>query len=138
MFKPIPGYEGIYEVSDSGEIMSLERTCLTKGGKTRSVSVKILRHVYDGDGYPMVSLAKEGKQKLHKVHRLVLLAFVGPKPDGQEGRHLDDVKTNNNLSNLCYGTGVQNWEDRKRNGNGVKGNKNPNSKFQKEKRNHVL
>lgn len=128
MYKSIPGYEGLYEVSDSGEIRSIERKCRMARG-IRSVSSKILKHLYDKDGYPMVSLAKDGKQKLWRIHRLVLLAFVGPLPEGKESRHLDDVKINNNLSNLCYGTQLENWEDRKRNGNGINGYNNPNAKL---------
>lgn len=50
-----------------------------------------------------------------KAHRLVLFAFVGPPPfKGAQGRHLDDNPSNNNISNLVWGTGTENWEDRKR------------------------
>lgn len=129
-WRTIPGYEGRYEVSDEGQVKSLARKVQCRGG-FRSVSEILLKHVFDTDGYHMVSLANgtKGDQTLFKVHRLVLLAFVGPLPDGLESRHLDDDKNNNRLANLCYGTGLENWTDRIRNGKGIEGLKNPNSKL---------
>lgn len=52
----------------------------------------------------------------HKVHILVLEAFVGPRPDGMVGRHRNDDTTNNALTNLCWGTRVENVQDAVRNG----------------------
>lgn len=129
-WRTIPGYEGRYQVSDEGQVKSLARKVRCRGG-FRSVSEILLKHVFDTDGYHMVSLANgtKGDQTLFKVHRLVLLAFVGPLPDGLESRHLDDDKNNNRLANLCYGTGLENWADRIRNGKGIEGLKNPNSKL---------
>jgi len=65
----------------------------------------------------VVSLSKgTDKQKLVKVHRLVLLAFVGAPPKGMEACHYDGDPQNNNLSNLRWDTAKENWVDRKRHG----------------------
>lgn len=66
----------------------------------------------DAVGYRRVKIGT----KTHKVHRLVLQAFVGPCPDGQQVRHLDGDKENNNLRNLRYGTGAENTADKVRHG----------------------
>ena len=96
----IPGYPD-YDVSDEGQVRS--RRC------TKS---RILKHYYHRQGYPTVSLMREGKRRCKLVHHLVLLAFVGPRPDGMEIRHIDGDVTNNSLSNLAYGTRSENQSDR--------------------------
>lgn len=67
-------------------------------------------------GYPRASLYLDGKQTKVMVHLLVLEAFVGPRPEGLDGLHENDIKTDCYLDNLKWGTPQQNWEDRKRNG----------------------
>jgi hypothetical protein len=57
------------------------------------------------------------------VHHLILLAFVGPRPEGCVTRHLDDDKANNRLGNLCYGTSTENNYDMVRNGKNRNANK---------------
>ena len=65
------------------------------------------------DGYCLVKLyLSVRKHRIRKVHQLVLEAFVGTCPVGLEVRHLDDNKSNNRLTNLCYGTRSQNQLDR--------------------------
>jgi hypothetical protein len=49
------------------------------------------------------------------VHHAVLLTYVGPRPDGHEGRHLNDDPTDNRVENLSWGTRLQNADDRRRN-----------------------
>jgi len=64
-------------------------------------------------GYQVVRLQNaHGKQKKVSVHLLVLIAFVGPRPEGLQGRHLDDDKSNNRLSNLEWGTASRNMRER--------------------------
>lgn len=57
-----------------------------------------------------------GKRRTRYVHQLVLEAFVGPRPEGQEVRHLNDEPKDNRLVNLAYGTASANMHDRVRNG----------------------
>lgn len=92
-FKTILGYEGLYEVSNFGNVKSLWY------GKD-----KILKPQADGGGYLFVWLCKDGKQKIHKVHRLVASAFI-PNPDNlSQVNHKDEDKTNNRVDNLEWCT----------------------------------
>jgi hypothetical protein len=70
----------------------------------------------DKMGYMYVHLSSEGKKKRALVHRLVLLAFVGPPADGMVCRHLDGNPRNNIPSNLKWDTVSENLRDRKRHG----------------------
>ena len=67
-------------------------------------------------GYHVVCLRLNGKGKQHRVHCLVLSAFVGPRPDHHQGAHEDDDKDNNRLSNLAWKTVGDNTRDRHLNG----------------------
>lgn len=71
--------------------------------------------------YLSVNVFNGKKFKKMSVHRLMLITFVGPKPKNCQCRHLDDVPTNNKISNLCWGTPKQNAEDRDRNGGTARG-----------------
>jgi hypothetical protein len=107
-WKAIPGYEGFYEVSDQGQVRSVERT--TSHGHRRKQ--KVLRAGLDGGGYPKVDLSKDNKQTTRLIHQLVLETFVGPRPEGYETCHKDGVRSNNALKNLRYDTKSENAYDR--------------------------
>ena len=79
---------------------------------------KVFHPTPNKDGHLQVKLVDDNKgaRRGFFVHRLVLLAFIGPCPSGMEGLHADDMPSNNTLSNLRWGTREQNHEDRKRNG----------------------
>lgn len=105
---PVPGYEGLYEVSSRGNVWSKPRP-RTRGG--------LLKHIVDKRGVHWVTLTLRGKQDPIPVHRLVMLTFVGPLPEGMEVRHLDDNRSNNCWpENLVYGTHFENMQDMVRNG----------------------
>lgn len=95
----IPGFEGIYEVSDRGRVASL------KHGMRRVLAGWVNK------GYPTVALRKDGRTFTRQVHRLVLLAHVGPCPPGMEGCHSDGNPENNELSNLRWDTSSSNKRD---------------------------
>ena len=90
-WKPIPGYEGLYEVSNYGRVKSYQ---LDSNGK-------ILSPGKDGSGYCFVNLYKDGKAKKHCIiHRLVAEAFI-PNPNNlPQVNHKDECKKNNYFENL--------------------------------------
>jgi hypothetical protein len=110
---PIPGYEGEYSASDQGRIRSEERYVNGRWGQLHVKSKIMVGGM--ANGYRMVGLMTEGKQKSITVHSLILLAFVGQRPEGLVIRHLNDNRIDNRLVNLQYGTQEENWEDRRRN-----------------------
>lgn len=99
-WRPVVGYETLYVVSESGEVVSLRNQRGTGHQMTQTPDVK---------GYPRVGLTDAtGNQKGKRVHLLVAAAFIGPKPEGLQVNHKDGVKTNNHYSNLEYVTASEN------------------------------
>lgn len=114
---PVPGWEGMYEVSDFGRVRTLGREVVEKNGKSRYTKPRIMRGGPNVYGYPQVALTRtQGDRRVSVVHQLVLEAFVGPRPDGMVACHYDDDRTNNHLSNLRWGTVSENADDAVRNG----------------------
>lgn len=112
-WKPIPGYEGSYEVSNQGRVRSLER--IDSGGNHRRGKILSPRkNPYRG--HLAVLLYKEDRRASQLVHRLVLEAFIGPCPEGMESCHWNDVSDDNRLVNLRWGTRSDNRKDSVRNG----------------------
>lgn len=100
-WKEVPGWPG-YLVSDHGRMW---------GRRGRELDPTTNRK----NGYRYVGLAKgdgSGGNTSFNVHRLVLEAFVGPRPDGMLCRHLDGDPSNNHLSNLSWGTPLENMADK--------------------------
>lgn len=109
IWKDIEGYNGKYQISNMGRVKSL----VDNHGKFRE---KILRPSNDGWGYLFVYLYKGGEHKMHKVHRLVLMAFNPVADmDNLQINHIDENKTNNNLSNLEWCTCKENCNHGTRN-----------------------
>lgn len=108
---PIPGHDG-YEVSDLGHVRSLSRMIHTKDGRTYRLRGRSLR-TWPEHGYPVVRL---GAGRQWGVHRLVLLAFVGPCPDDMEALHANGDPSDSRLVNLRWGTAVENMADKLRHG----------------------
>lgn len=116
-WRRIFGYED-YEISNLGRV----RSWRIKGRTTKPVTTpRLLKFAMCGSGrrYQAVKLYKNNIGKSHRVHRLVLETFVGPMPEGLECRHLNGVSTDNRLSNLAYGTHVENMADQTAHGTSV-------------------
>jgi len=113
-WKPVVGYEGIYEVSDCGRVRRIGRY----GG---AVVGRILRPWKTSKGYLMVSMYDGFNHKVNKrIHRLVARAFIGPPPVGKpEIRHLDGNPHNNHVGNLAWGDNLDNKADIVRHGRSV-------------------
>lgn len=103
-WKPIAGYEGLYEVSDHGRVRSLDhtRTFSNRWGGTNSATVKgrILKPQPQRTGYLHVGLCKDGVVKYERVHRLVATAFLDNPGGLPEVNHKDEDKANNGANNL--------------------------------------
>lgn len=96
-----------YEVSDQGRVRSRRR---------RGAPGGILRTPLSS-GYPLARLQMPGQPRRQvRVHTLVLEAFVGPRPEGCEARHLDGNPLNAALTNLAWGTHGENNRDQVRHG----------------------
>lgn len=119
MWKDIPGYEGLYQVSNLGNIRSLKYA----GGN----KVKLLKQATT-NGYKQVQLSKNGKGKNHLVHRLVAIAFI-PNPNNLPVvNHKDENPSNNNVDNLEWCTQEYNINYGTRNeraSESMKGENNP-------------
>lgn len=109
MWKPIPGYEGLYEASTAGRVRSLSRSIRHARGGLRRVEGKILVPWFGKTtGYFYVTICKEGTRLKQSVHRLVAFCFV-PNPEGKrEVNHKDGIKTNNQADNLEWVTPAEN------------------------------
>lgn len=115
-WRSVVGHEGMYEVSETGEVRSVARTVQRSNGAEQTVAGKLLTKHPDRRGYHLVSLTRDHKAVHRRVHRLVLEAFVGPCPAGHEGLHGDGDMHNNHRSNLRWGTRTENVHDSMRHG----------------------
>lgn len=97
-WKDIEGYEGLYQVSNLGNVKSLNYN--------RTGKPKLLKLAEDYDGYLLVSLSKNGKHITTKVHRLVANAFLGK--NNLQINHKNENKKDNRLINLEYCTAKYN------------------------------
>jgi NUMOD4 motif len=84
---PIPGWEGAYEVSDTGSVRSVDR--VTNHG--RRWKGRVLRATLSAVGYKVVHLSRGNESRVETVHSLVLTAFRGIRPPGMEACHSDGV-----------------------------------------------
>lgn len=113
-WRAVVGFEGRYEVSDDGQVK-----VLAGPGRGRFNTDRLVKIHKDSPGYPRVILYPGGGRRglAKRVHILMLEAFIGPKPDGALGLHVDDDRNNNRISNLHWGTKSDNSFDMVRNGN---------------------
>jgi hypothetical protein len=113
-WRAIVGYEGIYEVSNLGNVRSLDRVMTYPSGKTIRWRGKVLTPGKTGDRLT-VALGN-GTAKSYYVHDLVLTAFKGIRPVGKEGCHGDGNGVWNDITNLRWDTRSENMFDRVRHG----------------------
>lgn len=117
-WRPVSGWHGFYEVSDEGQVRSVDR--ISFGKKHRG---RILRPSSTPKGYKIAVLSGHGERRSYPVHRLVAESFLGPLPEGMHTMHLDGDNTNNRVSNLRYGTASENELDKVRHGRNPNANK---------------
>lgn len=104
-WKDIAGFEGMYQVSNMGQVRSLDRVINDRG---RHLKGRVLAQSIGTSGYLHVGPSINGKQPPKYIHRLVAEAFI-PNPDSRPHvNHIDGNKQNNHLSNLEWATAKEN------------------------------
>lgn len=107
-WKPVVGYEGLYEVSSEGRVRSLGRYQRVRNNGKMFHEGQIMKLKNRPGGYLGAHLCKNCKHKIHSVHRLVAEAFI-PNPEGKEQvNHKNGIKTDNRVSNLEWVTKSEN------------------------------
>lgn len=109
-WRPVPGHPE-YEISNAGRLRSLDR--IDRNGRFRAGRLVRLRR---RPTRIEVVLSRDGMRRYTALSHLVLLAFVGPRPDGSECCHRDGDFTNNSAENLYWGTHSENLYDQVRHG----------------------
>lgn len=127
-WKPVVGYDGIYEISDLGRVKRI-------GKCTASPKERILKTRIGPDGYCVAFLSYSCKVKAKRIHAIVLEAFIGPRPLGMQANHKNGIKTDNQPKNLEWVTLRENIAHATRNGLVPSGENHWNSKL---KERHIL
>lgn len=109
IWKDIPEYKGIYQVSNSGRVKSL--------GNEKSKKERILKPIINPHGYCFVYLCMYGKSKAIYIHQLVAICFLGHKPCGYKLviNHKNFIRTDNRVENLEIVTQKENLNHYHRN-----------------------
>lgn len=112
IWKPVVGYEGLYEVSSMGRVRSCDKevwnrfTYILRKGK-------LMEQGMDDDGYCTITLCKESKKSNCHVHRLVAMAFIDNPMNLPEVNHKDSIRHNNRAENLEWVTAQGNHDHAK-------------------------
>ena len=106
-WKNIKGYEGLYQVSNLGNVKSVDRIIKRSTSEMKLKSKNMSQYI-GNSGYPMISLCTNGQCKRHLVHRIVATAFLPNPLNKAYVNHIDGNKQNSNLENLEWSTPTEN------------------------------
>jgi len=98
------GYEGLYEISNTGIIKGLRRTIALDKDRTRTVNARTIKPRIDSYGYTTVRLSKERTTKTCFVHRLIAEAFIPNPKNLPQVNHISGNKADNSIANLEWTT----------------------------------
>jgi hypothetical protein len=129
IWKDIHGYEGRYQVSDTGRVRSLPRSVKHKKFGSFVIKGRIMKPGVHSFGYPFYNLFIDGRSKMHYTHTLILEAFVSKRPEGMVCCHGDGNPSHSVLSNLRWGTPAENNADMAIHGTRPVGERQTNSKL---------
>lgn len=137
-YLPIPGFQG-YRIGDDGSVWSRWRKIKRRGRGGRAGTIarpdgpwrRMKTNRNTTNGYVRVTLRRDRRSVTMKVHKIVLDAFCGPRPNGREALHRDGTRWNCALSNLRWGTKSENQQDSVRHGTRVdnRGERSGNAKL---------
>ena len=108
IYVDIPGYEGYYQVSNYGNVKSLDRVIKEKTGKTQTIKGRVLKQRINPGGYYYVELSKNGTKATFAIHQLVAQAFLDNPENKPIVNHINGIKTDNNVNNLEWATYSEN------------------------------
>lgn len=132
-WKPLPGFDGWYEVSSLGRMRSYRNH---NGG--RRETPKIMQGQHDIGGYLCYTVrVTASRYKVAKAHVSVMLAFVGPRPKGMDVAHLNGNKSDNRLENLAYCSRRENLEHMHDHGTAAVGARHPKAKLNPDQVNEI-
>lgn len=115
-WESVDGYEGTYEVSNLGNVRSVDREIVYSNGNVVACSGKPKKATVDKYGYKYVSLYLNQKHEQGMVHRLVAEAFLDNEHNKPQVNHIDGDKLNNSSENLEWVTSQENMTHAKENG----------------------
>lgn len=116
IWKSVKGYEGYFEISNHGNVRSMDRYINHYAGGKRLMKGKPIKLGNNGTGYLFAPLNKCGKTKNIYVHRLVAIHFIENPKNKPEVNHIDGIKTNNSTKNLEWVTRCENFKHAIKNG----------------------
>lgn len=125
VFKDIPGYEGLYQISNFGKVKSLPR-------KENHFKEKVLTVRLDRGGYPVTFFRYKTKGKWIKIHRAIAMAFINNPLCKEVVNHIDGDKQNYNILNLEWVTDRENKDHAMTNRLYAAGEKNNGAKLKEE------
>lgn len=131
-WRPVMGWEGLYEISSLGRCRSIRRTVIVESSKRRfsmTVGGRIRKPGLAKEGYLVFVLIADEKRVVRRAHQLVLEAFVGLRPEGTEGCHNNGTPSDNRLSNLRWDTPRNNYLDTIKHGTQTRGERHGCSKL---------
>lgn len=108
IWKPVPGYEGLYDVSNTGQVRALDRVVRSRWGTDKPIKGGLKAFAKNSQGYHSVHLYKVGKMGRAYVHRLVASVFLPNPQELPQVNHHDGDKSNNAVTNLEWCTGTSN------------------------------
>ena len=108
IWHPCAGYETHYEVSNLGNVRSIERMVLHEEGGLKRNPSKVLKQGKGSNGYLTVSFSVDSIKSNHSVHRLVARAFIPNESNKPQVNHKDGNKHNNHVDNLEWMTRSEN------------------------------
>lgn len=104
IWKDIEGYEGLYKISNLGNVLACEKYAKVRGGAYRKINPRLLNPYKCINGYIQINLRKDKKSKPFLIHRLVAKAFIENPNNYSEVNHKDEDITNNIVDNLEWCT----------------------------------